>query len=438
MKLQTARGVRDVPSGELIIRNELVTSMKKIFENYGFNPLETPLIERLDFLSVKFGAGDSSDVAKEIFRFKDQGNRELGLRFELTLSMCRYVAMNPSLKLPFKRYEIGRVYRDGPIKLGRSREFTQCDVDIVGSKNMIADAECIKLSIDVFKALGLNAYIEVNNRKLLNGILEYAGISPLKRDEAIIVVDKLRKIGMKGVADELVKMGAKKSSADKLIALFSVLNLEGNIFDNVKEFKKLVNNDEAKEGIKELEELFSYFSDDELWNVMFNPYLARGLSYYTGTVFEGFLRDSDITSSICGGGRYDNLVKLLLGGQNNVPAVGISFGLVPIMEAIKKSKTSLKKSVTKVYIIPIGNTSKKSLEVASRLREKKIKTDIDLMGRNISKNLSFANTNEIPYVLFIGEDELKKGKLKLRDMTSGKESFVSLKEVEKEVKKIIS
>jgi histidyl-tRNA synthetase len=199
-----------------------------------------------------------------------------------------------------------------------------------------------------------------------------------------------------------------------------------------------VTNDEAKEGIQELEELFSYFSGDELWNVMFNPYLARGLSYYTGTVFEGFLRDSDITSSICGGGRYDNLVKMLLSSKNDVPAVGISFGLVPIMEAIKKSKTILKKSVTRVYVIPIGDTSKEALEVASKLREKNIKTDIDLMRRNISKNLSFANANEIPYVLFIGEDELKKGRLKLRDMASGKESFVSLKEVEKEVKKIVS
>lgn len=437
MELQTARGMKDIPPEELIIRNKLVNELIKIFESYGFNPLETPMVERLDILNAKFGAGSDSDVAKEIFRMKDQGERDLGLRFELTLSMCRYVAMNPNLKMPFKRYEIGRVYRDGPIKLGRSREFVQCDVDIVGARNMVADAECLILALDAFEALGLDAYLEVNNRKLLNGILEYAGVPETKRKSCMIVIDKLKKIGAKAVASELQGIGIKDSSIEKLLTLFSVLRLDGDLFENVDEFKKLVKSPEGIKGIEELDDLFSYLSYEQRNKVKFNPFLARGLSYYTGTVFEGYMTKSDMTSSICGGGRYDEMIKMLMNSKEDVPAVGISFGLVPIMEALKLKGTDSKKTVTNLFVIPIGKTFSDSLSVASRLRKQGLNVEVDLMSRPISKNLVYASYYAIPFVLFVGENELKDGKLKLRNMVSGQESLVSLKNVEKEIKKII-
>ncbi len=427
MKLQNAKGVRDINPEEMILRQNVTGKLKKVFEKYGYNPLETPIVERYDVLSVKYGAGAESEATKEIFQFKDQGKRKLGLRFELTLSMCRYIAMNPNTKMPFKRYEIGRVYRDGPIKLGRTREFYQCDVDIVGTNEVIADAEIIKLAIAVFKELGLDAYIEVNNRKLLNGILEYADVKKEKRMPTIIILDKLKKIGVNGVNKELKQLGVKESSIKKVNEIFKAK-------ENLTQLGKLIKNDEAKEGIEELEELFSYFSKKELKNVIFNLSLARGLSYYTGIVFEGFLRKSEVSSSICGGGRYDDLIGLLLQSKEKIPATGISFGLVPIMESIKLIRIKTKKTVTNVFVIPIGNTKNKALQITQDLRKADINADIDLIGRGISKNLNYANIMKIPYVIFIGEKELKIKKVKLRDMNSGKEEMLSLDKLVKKFK----
>lgn len=431
-ELQTARGTRDVPPEEMILINDLIKKLKNVFETYGFNPLETPIIERFDVLSVKFGAGSESDAMKEIFKFKDQGNRELGLRFELTLSMCRFIAMNPNLKMPFKRYEIGRVYRDGPIKLGRMREFYQCDVDVVGIPSVIADAEIIKLALDVFKELELDAYIEINNRKLLNSILEYALIPEKLRMPSIIIIDKLNKIGISGIEKELLELGIKNESISKLKELLKIKDLQ--------EIKKLLEKSKINtEGIIELESFFSYFNDEEKSKLKFNISLARGLSYYTGIIFEGFLNNSNITSSICGGGRYDEMIGLLLESKEKIPATGISFGLVPILEALKEKSSNKniieKKSVVQVYVIPI-KTQKKAFEITQTLRKQGINADFDLMERGISKNLDYANAMKIPYVIFVGEKELKENKVKLRNMTTGEETYLDISKLNKDIIKL--
>ncbi|MFH1212221.1 MAG: ATP phosphoribosyltransferase regulatory subunit, partial [Candidatus Woesearchaeota archaeon] len=189
MKLANVKGTRDFPPEEKILRDQIVNTLKEVFELYGFYPLDTPIIEPYELLSAKCGAGEESDAMKETYCFTDQGKRKLGLRFELTLSTARFVAMNPDLKMPFKRYQIGDVFRDGPIKLGRYREFTQCDVDIFGTKSVLADAECISLALCALKKLGFDAYIELNNRKLLNGLIEQAGISKAKAEGIIIIID---------------------------------------------------------------------------------------------------------------------------------------------------------------------------------------------------------------------------------------------------------
>jgi histidyl-tRNA synthetase len=424
-ELDTAKGVRDIPAEEMILREKLLRRLKAVFERYGFDPLETPTFERMDVLSVKFGAGASSDAMAEVFKFKDQGKRDLGLRFELTLSMCRHIAMNPNTKMPFKRYEIGRVFRDGPIKLGRTREFYQCDVDIVGASDVIADAEIIKLALDVFKELGLKAYVEINNRKLLNGILEYAGVSEDKRLPAIIIIDKFGKIGEQGVREELKSLKIKDEAMDKVLEVFSI---KGTTRHMVDELKSIVTNPLGQEGLKEIEDMFLYFDESEKRRIVFNPSLARGLSYYTGLIFEGYLKESQITSSICGGGRYDELIALLLKRDEKIPATGISFGLVPIMEAIKLVAPDMEKTVTKVFMIPIGKTKKEAMDMTKKLRDAGINVDMDLIGRGISKNLNYANSMGIPFVAFIGEQELKLGKIKMRDMKSGKEDLIGIDE----------
>lgn len=417
MKLMTAKGVQDLPPEENLLKNKVVDILKETFERYGFLPLETPLLERYETLAVKYAGG--AEILKEIFKLKDQGGRKLGLRFDLTVPLARFVGMNPTLKMPFKRYEIGKVFRDGPIKLGRRREFWQVDVDIIGSSSMIAEAELLAIVDEVFKKLGLNFVIKVNNRKLLNGILEEIGIKR-KKEEVILSVDKLDKIGIEGVKKELKEKGINKKEIGALLNILKIKNL--NLF------KKQVKDKEGQEGINELEELFSYFKILKV-ECEFDASLARGLAYYTGTVFEVFLRKGEITSSLAGGGRWDKMIGNFL-GKGVYPAVGIAFGLTPITEVLKLKKKDSKKTLVKVFIIPI-KTIKESLKVVQKLRAEGINSDIDSMGRGISKNLEYAASLGIPYVVFVGERELKEGKVKLRNMETGDEWMLTVKDVVK-------
>ncbi|MBL7147950.1 MAG: histidine--tRNA ligase [Nanoarchaeota archaeon] len=407
MKIQRAKGTKDFPPEEKIKRQYIVDTLRKVFEIYGFQPLETPILERYETLSAKFAAGEGSDALKETFRLKDQGGRQLGLRFDLTVPMSRFIAMNPQLKMPFKRYQIGRCFRDGPVEKERIREFWQCDVDTVGVKSMKADAEILNLVKDAFKALKLKIKIKLNNRKILNSILDYLKIK--NKDSVMITIDKLYKISVSGVKKELKE---KKLDDKTITKLMKIINIKGS---NQEKFKKLEFLKD-KEGLNELKELNEYFNDFE-----FDVSLARGLSYYTGTVFEVVLEDKSLGCSVAGGGRYDNMIGGFI-GKGEYPAVGIAFGLEPISSVIKFKEL---KSLTKVFVIPI-NTFKESLKIVQELRRNGINSDIDLLGRGISKNLDYANKLGIPYVVFLGEDELKKGKYKLKDMKTGKEEFLDL------------
>ena len=424
MKLQTARGVQDTPPEEKIIKNKVADALKNVFQLYGFAPLETPIIERYETLTAKFAAGDASDALKETFTLTDQGKRNLGLRFDLTVPLARYVAMNSTLKMPFKRYEMGSVFRDGPIKAGRVRQFWQCDVDTIGSSSMLADAEIIAVIDTGFNKLKLDTIIKVNNRKLLNGIFEQAGIK--NKEEAIISIDKLAKIGVKGVTNELLEKGFKKKQIDMIFELIQENTSLANI-------KKKIKTEEGKEGIKELEEVFSYLRNMGIKSVKFDISLARGLAYYTGTIFEAFMKKGTITSSLAAGGRWDNMIGNFMGGNRIVPAVGGSFGLVPIIESIKEIEKLVKRTLAKVYVIPI-KTEKKSLEIVQQLRNEGVAADYDLNGRGMSKNLQYANTLGIPYAIIIGSDEIKKNKVLLRDMVTGDQKLLALKDVVKKLK----
>ncbi len=422
MTIEMAKGVRDFAPEDKIIRDDMVNKLVSIFQRYGYSPLETPSIERLDTLTAKFAAGTESDAAKEIFKLTDQGNRDLGLRFDLTVPFSRFIALNPNLKMPFKRYEIGRVFRDGPIKLGRYREFWQCDVDIAGCASVKAEAELILLALDAFKELGLDAYIEVNNRKLLFGIMDYCDIPRELRESVIVSIDKMKKQGISAVRKELFEKGVKDTSIEKIEEIFQ---MEGTTQEIINSMRQSITSELGLEGLNELDELFSYLRFVEPGRIQLNLSLARGLAYYTGTVFEGFLKDSKMTSSICGGGRYDNMIGMYAENARDYPAVGISFGLEPITDALKLSGIEQRRSVTQLYIIPI-KTFKESLVIATKLREAGLKVEIDLMEKGVSKNLDYANSLKIPFVAFIGDSELAEQKIKLKNMHSGKEELVSL------------
>lgn len=422
MELQTAKGVADVPSEEKILSNQVVQTLKEIFEKYGFPPLETPILERYETLAAKFAAGQNSDIMKEIFTLKDQGQRELGLRYDLTVPLARFIGMNPQLKLPFKRYEIGPVFRDGPLKTGRRREFWQCDVDIIGTSSMLAEAEILALTAEVFKKLGLDIILKVNNRKLLNGILEEAGIKQNK-EEAIISLDKLEKIGEAEVKKELKEKKFDDKKARQLLTLLKIKNL--NLLKNK------IKNPEGEAGLNELEELFGYLTTLGV-KFDFDPSLARGLAYYTGPVFEVFAKKSEITSSLAAGGRWDKMISQFL-GRGDSPAVGITFGLTPILEILKTKKTKEIKTLTKAFIIPI-KMIKESLKLVQVLRKEGINSELDLASRGPSRNLEYASAMKIPYVIFVGERELKEKKFKLRNMETGKEELLAEKELVKKLK----
>jgi len=418
---QLAKGVRDFAPNEKIARNYLVSTLQTIFENYGFNPLETPIIERFETLNTK---ESGSEILKEVFKFQDQGKRELALRFDLTVPLARFISLNPNLKLPFKRYQIGRVFRDGPIKLGRYREFWQCDVDIVGSSEMVAEAELLNLTKEFFKKIGLDVVIFINNRKLLSAIIEKAGFNPEQFDSIMIIIDKLEKIGKEEVKKELITKGFENT--DELLRLIDV---QGNNKEKIDYYSKIL---PENEGLKKLKELFSLIEE-----VNFAPELARGLSYYTGTVFEVKLKNKqEFSSSLAGGGRYDKMIGDYANNNKEYPAIGISFGLEPILEVLKlQNKLKLKKTVTKVFIVPIGDVQKECLEIATQLRSNNINTDIDLMNRKLPKNMKFVEAQKIPFALFVGENELKNKKFKLKDILDKTENILSIDEIIEKLKK---
>ena len=274
MTVEMAKGVRDFPPEDKIIREELISSLKEVFESYGYSPLETPSIERLDTLTAKFAAGTESDAAKEIFKLTDQGNRELGLRFDLTVPFSRFIALNSNLKMPFKRYEIGRVFRDGPIKLGRYREFWQCDVDIAGAGSVKAEAELLLLALEAFKKLKLDAYLEVNNRKLLFGLMDYCNIPSEKHETVIITIDKITKYGEDVVRKELVDKFIDKHSIEKLLQVFT---MRGSTDEILEMLEPMATTEIGKDGLKELKELFTYLKFVEHGKIILNIELSNGI-----------------------------------------------------------------------------------------------------------------------------------------------------------------
>ena len=412
MKLQLPKGTRDFPPEEKILRDKIVKTLIKWFEIYGFSPLDTPIFERLDILTAKYSAGEGSDISKEIFQFKDQGERELGLIFDHTLPMARFVGMNPTLRMPFKRYQIGKVFRDGPIKLGRYREFYQYDIDTVGTSSMMAEVEVLEATQKIFKELKLEITIEINNRKILNNILEVLKIE--QKEQTLNIIDKLKKQGLESVKQELENF----LSNEQTEALIKVITIKGNNKDKITKLKEILTN---HEGLNEMEEILKFTT-----NITFNPTLARGLAYYTGPIFEVFLKDSEITSAVAGGGRYDKMIGNYLDNKKEYPATGIAFGIEPITEAIKLENPKQQLTKVKVFLIPIKT---KCYDTLKQLRKNQIPSNMDLLNRSITKNLDYANKQGIPYVIIIGDKEKKENKYKLKNMETGEEQLLSIEEI---------
>lgn len=430
IKLVNLKGTKDYLPEEQYLRNKIRFTLEEVFKSYGFRPLETPILCFMDVLSSKYAGG--AEILKEIYQLSDQGQRELALRYDLTVPFARVIGMNPQLRLPFKRYEIGKVFRDGPVKTGRMREFMQCDVDIAGASSMMAEAEFILMVLDIFDKFGLDVYVSYNNRKLLSGILQCLQIPDPKINNVILSLDKLEKIGPEGVRQEIEALQLQDDMIERIFNLYDNKQIDLDYFsDNFP-------NSLVKEGINELKELNEYLLEvDALDKTRFNPFLARGLDIYTGTVFEVFLTDGAISSSIAAGGRYDKIIGGFLDDGKEYPAVGISFGLDVIYNALSmKKEFKNNRSEIDFYIIPLG-TNKESLRLASLLRKNGWSVDIDMTGRRLKKSLDYANKEKIPYVIIYGEDELKSGIIKFKDMEKGEEKSLSLQDIPQELKRFL-
>lgn len=418
-KLMNLKGTTDFFPEDQIIRNKIIDLLKKTFEQYGFLPVETPILCYYDLLASKYAGG--AEILKEVYKLTDQGKREIGLRYDLTVPFSKLIGMNKGLILPFKRYEIGKVFRDGPVKLGRAREFYQCDVDACGTESPYAEIEYFMMTNDVFKKLNINVEIRYNNRKFLSGLLEYAGVNKENISEFIISVDKLDKISRQDIEEELIRHTSKE-------IIEKVFDLFDKTLDELNEILKESTNENLVNGLKELNELNKLINDLDLNEVcIFTPFLARGLDIYTGTVWEVFDSSLNFKSALGGGGRYDKIITNFLNDGNVYPAIGCSFGLEPIYELLKeKEKESLKKYDVYVYAF---NNDYNLFKISKMLRDKGFKVLTELNNIKLKKAMNIANRENIDRVIILGEDELKEDSVMIKNMITGNQEKVKIEEI---------
>jgi len=414
MDYKNVRGTQDYLPEQECIRRNIRRTLEDTFIAYGCKPLETPILNYTSLMASKYAGG--AEILQEMYLLSDRGERDLSLRYDLTIPFAKVIAMNPTLPMPFKRYEIGKVFRDGPIKAGRFREFTQCDVDIVGVDSQAAEAELMMMAIDAFEKLEQDIVIQYNNRKLLVGLLGIFEVDANFQSQVILILDKIEKVGNAAVLAELKEIGLEES-AIKSIEHFLQDNRKNTLAYFVQYEEPLI-----QEGLAEVLELERYLNMLGITeSCLFNPLLARGLEIYTGTIYEIFVRDGRIKSSIGSGGRYDNAIGGLLGGTEKFATVGISFGLDVIFTAIMLGKQKNQQAPIDIYIIPI-NTIAESLVLAKVLR-KEHRVEVELSGKKIRKAMDKANRENIPFVIVLGEEEVTQGQYILKNMHTGGSSI---------------
>lgn len=421
MKLQNVKGTKDFLPEEQQVRARIQEVCEKTFQQYGCKPLNTPILNEYGLMASKYGGG--AEILKEVYTLSDQGKRELALRYDLTIPFAKVIGVNPEMRFPFKRYEIGKVFRDGPVKKGRLREFVQCDLDIVGVESTAAEAELMAMALDVFERLDLDAEIQYNNRKMLSGILKSLEVRQNQLNDVILSLDKLEKIGVNGVKEELIDRGIESDVIARI-----VMFLEGQEEKSLEYLANNFANESVDEGVRELKELSRYLKALGVKEkTRFNPFLSRGLDIYTGTVYEMFLTDGSFTSSLGGGGRYDDIIGQFLQNGRKYPAVGISFGLDAIFTALMNKQTQLE-PVVDVFMIPMG-TVPECLGIARNLRRTGKRVEIELTNRRLKKSLDYANKENIPYVIIIGEDEINKDMIQIKNMNTGEEKAIQMEDL---------
>ena len=426
---RTLSGFMELLPNEQILFNQIKEKIEDTYKKFGFLPLDTPVIELSEVLLAKAGG----ETEKQIYRF-NKGDNDLSLRFDLTVPLSKYVAKNyGNLSFPFRRYQIGKVYRGERTQKGRFREFYQCDIDIIGDGelDLINDAELPSVIYTIFKSLGFDNFtIRINNRKILNGLFESLG----QKDnsvEVLRIIDKIDKIGKEAVIEELEKLGVSKEA---IINIISFIEIEGTSDEKIEKLKQLgIQNDVFIKGVEELEFVIKnirLFGIPEQ-NFKVDLTIARGLDYYTGTVYETFLNEYRELGSVCSGGRYENLAEYYT--DKKLPGVGVSIGLTRLFYKLNELNIikAEKKSISDVLIIPMVEDLSVPITIANKLRNNGIKTEIYLNNKKLKAKFKYADKLEIPYVIVIGEDEVSQNKFKLKDMKTGEEKDIGLEDIDK-------
>jgi len=440
------KGTRDFSTGEMLKREYIFESIKTIFKLYGYQPIETPAVENLNTLLGKYGeegdkllfrilnSGDFLSAAED----KDLTNRELGklssvmcekgLRYDLTVPFARYVVQHrDEIVFPFKRYQIQPVWRADRPQKGRYREFFQCDVDVIGSDSLLNEYELLRIIDDVFRKFRLTTVIKINNRKILAGIASFIGASERIID-ITVALDKFDKIGADNVNFELRSKGVSDNS---ISGLQPFLQLAGNFSEKLDLLNNLLSGSETGlKGIDELRTLFKFVQDTSFNSkIELDLTLARGLNYYTGAIIE--VKSSDVRiGSICGGGRYDNLTGVF--GMEGISGVGISFGADRIYDVLNQLNLFDKIEVSSTQILVVNFGEKETsyaLKILDLLHGSGIRSELYPDAAKLKKQISYADSKKIPYVIIAGEDEIKNDSLTIKIMSSGEQKKLSLNEL---------
>lgn len=425
---KTLSGFMELLPNEQVLFNQMVDKIRSSYEKFGFLPIDTPVIESSEVLLAKAGG----ETEKQLYTFT-KGDSNLTLRFDLTVPLAKYVAeYYNQITFPFRRYQIGKVYRGERAQRGRFREFYQCDIDIIGDGelNIINDAEIPAIMHETFKNLGLeNFSIHINNRKILNGLFEAANVKE-KSVDIMRTIDKIEKIGKETVI--AIFKDDYKMEEDSINTIVSFIEIDGTTDEKIEKLEALgIDNELYTKGIEELKEVVKHIRlfnvPDEAFEIDLS--IARGLDYYTGTVYETFLNDYKSIGSICSGGRYNDLAGYYT--DKELPGVGMSIGLTRlffILNDIGLIKTD-KKSISDVLVISMIDDLSKSIEVANELRNAGINTEIYFDNKKIKAKFKYADRLNIPYVIVIGEDEIKSGMFTIKNMQEGTQEQLGIDKI---------
>ena len=425
---RTLAGFMELMPNEQILFEQIKQKIEKTYQKFGFLPLDTPILELSKVLLAKAGG----ETEKQIYRF-EKGDTDISMRFDLTVPLAKYVAKNyGNLSFPFRRYQIGKVYRGERTQKGRFREFYQCDIDIIGDGELsvINDAELPSVIYNIFKELGFDDFtIRINNRKILNGLFESLNQKE-NATEILRIIDKIEKIGKEAVIEELEKIEIPSDAINKIM---DFIEIEGTTDEKLQKLNELnIKNEEFEKGLDELTQVVKYvriFGIPEA-NFKVDLTIARGLDYYTGTVYETFLNQYRELGSVCSGGRYENLAEYYT--DKKLPGVGISIGLTRLFYKLNELQLikADKKSIAEVLVVPMVQDLTVPIQIATDLRKKGISTEVYLNDKKIKAKMKYADKLEIPYVIVVGEDEINSGIVKIKNMKTGEEKETSIQNIE--------